>query len=351
MTNTTDFDYSVDLQSLDSPTYDERSWTNTFWTRWYGYYKTIPELHQSINSLAVWTAGKGWIADPLTTSILNKISGWGEDSFQSIMENMIIVKKINGDSYAEIVREPNKKTLVNLKPLSPARIKHITNKQGKLIRYEETDGVAGTKPRIYQPEEIFHLCNDRVGDQIHGTSVVEACEWVILARNEAMSDWKRISHRSTIRVMYIDADDTDKLTQVRTQYAEAIKNGEVLVLPGKKGEIELQDFSTPPIQPFIEWIRYLENFFYQAVGIPKIILGGSQEFTEASSKIGYLTFEQVYMREQRELEADIWNQLGLKVKFERPASLKDDLAASEAANTGQVGFQANELQTQVTKNE
>ena len=101
----------------------------------------------------------------------------------------------------------------------------------------------------------------------------------------------------------------------------------------------------------MNWIRYLENVFYQAVGVPKIILGGSQEFTEASSKIGYLTFEQPYMAEQRELESDLWAQLGIKVKFERPVSLKEDVQQNEAANTGQVGIQANETQTGVARNE
>ena len=106
-----------------------------------------------------------------------------------------------------------------------------------------------------------------------------------------------------------------------------------------------------PLQNPIEWIRYLENFFYQAVGVPKIILGGSQEFTEASSKVGYLTFEQVYAREQKELEADLWNQLAIKVEFIRPVSLKDNVTQDEAANTGQVGIQPNETEVQVTRNE
>jgi hypothetical protein len=113
----------------------------------------------------------------------------------------------------------------------------------------------------------------------------------------------------------------------------------MLVLPMKTADIK---DSAVSVKDFLSWISYLENFFYQAVGIPKIILGGSQEFTEASSKVGYLTFEQVYMSEQRKLEQDLWNQIGIFVKFERPISLKDEMAQSEAKNTGQVGFQPND---------
>ena len=164
-----------------------------------------------------------------------------------------------------------------------------------------------------------------------------------------MADKRIILHRSTIRIIEVDADDSTRLSTLKTQYAEAIKNGEVLLVP--KDNVSFPN--VPPISTaeHSEWIRYLENFFYQAVGVPKIILGGSQEFTEASSKIGYLTFEQPYMTEQRLLEQDIFLQLGLTITFNRPVSLKEAVQESEAANTGQVGFQQNEMMTGVTRNE
>jgi len=339
-------DYSVSNETLDNAFTGDTTWKNTDFTKWLGYYKQIPELHQAINSLAIWTAGKGWKTDDPTKALLERLTGWGEDTFQSIMENMLIMKKVNGDAYALIVRAESG-TIINLKPLSPDRVKTIVDSQGIIKGYEYLSGDKSIVEKKLEPKDVFHITNDRIGDEIHGTSVVESCEWVILARNEAMSDWRRISHRSTIRVLYIDMDDVSTLTSLKTQYKDAIKNGELLVLPAKKSEAELQDISAPPIQTFTEWIRYLENFFYQAVGIPKIILGGSQEFTEASSKIGYLTFEQVYMREQRELEGDLLAQLGIEVEFERPISLKDDVQTSEAANTGQVGVQPNDTQAGV----
>ena len=135
---------------------------------------------------------------------------------------------------------------------------------------------------------------------------------------------------------------------MKKDYAEAVNKGEVLLLPKETGEI--QDLAAPQTQQ-LEWIRYLENFFYQALGVPKVILGGSEEFTEASSKIGYLTFEQVYSREVEELKADIFNQLGYRIEINKPASIKNELLQSEGkkGEENRMGFQPNDATAGVGK--
>lgn len=345
-------DYSVDLKQLDSPSDIEHNyWDSPNWTKYHGYYKTIPELKKAVDALACWTAGKGWTTDFRTQVILEGVTGWGEDSFDSILQNMIIIKKINGDSFAEIIRNPDTGALVNIKPLNPGDTRIEVNRKGIITAYYQMNKQKNGTRALgikFDPSQILHLSNDRIANEIHGVSVVEACQWVIDARNEAMSDWRKIIHRNLagVRIIEVDEDDVSKLNTLKEQWERAIDKGEVLILP--KGTAQLQ--GNPPTNPE-NWIRYLENFFYQAVGVPKIILGGSQDFTEASSKVGYLTFEQVYMAEQRLLEQDLFNQLGIKIKFDRPVSLKESTQSDEAANTGQVGFQPNELKPQVNRNE
>lgn len=331
-------DYSVDQQQLDSPnSLGEVYWDFPEATTNIGYYKSIPELKKAVDALAMWTIGKGYNTNGDFKAELRQISGWGEDSFQSILKNMLIMKKIIGDSFAEIVRD-DAGNIINLKPISPESMRVVVGKNGIIKRYEQHKNNNTVK---FQPKEIFHLCNDRIGDEIHGVSVIDACKWVIDARNEAMSDYRKVLHRNVIpvRIIEIDTDDTAKRNAFMVEYKDAIQKGEVLVIP--KGTVEFKEDQIQ-IQDPITWIQYLENFFYQAVGIPKIILGGSEQFTEASSKVGYLTFEQVYMSEQSELEDDIRAQLGIEITFNRPVSLKDDMMQSEAANTGQVGIQPKE---------
>ena len=341
-------DYNVNSKELDSPEQaPETFWDNRYFAQYNGYFKTLPEVNANVTALSTWTCGKGWKADIPTQVILENIVGNGKQNFQSIMEAHQTMKKVNGDAYTQIIRSDSG-TLINLKLLNPSRIKVFFDKQGIISRYEQLDIKKETTVRTFKPKEILHSINEPFGDEIHGYGILEAAKWVIDAKNEAMSDWRRILHRSTIRVLYVDEDDTTKLNTLKTQYADAIKNGEVLILPIKKSEGELTDITAPPIDNFMQWIRYLDNFIYTAVKIPRIITGGTQEHTEASAKIGYITFEPVYTQEQLELEADLWNQAAIRVKFNRPAELGGLMQQDEAKNTGQVALQPNDTEATIT---
>lgn len=338
-------DFKVSQKTIDEAgAQPETYWNNSNWPVYLGYLKTIPEYRNAVRALAIYTCGRGWSASPEDTAMLENIRGWGEDTFDSIMQDMIIVKKTNGDSYLEIIRNPdNPATIINLKKLNPARIRHVVNEKGLLIGYDEMTIDNKEAIRRLDVKDVFHICNDRIANEIHGTSVLEACKWVIDWLNEMLSDLRRVMHRSTIRVLYIDADNTTKLGTIREQYKEAIKNGEVLILPAKRGEAEFEELNIPPTEAWLAAIRFARDYFYEVLGVPKVITGGTQESTEASSKIGYQTFEQPYITEQRLLEQDIWNQLAIRVKFDRPKSLLDDLAGEQQANQSQVGFQPSEM--------
>lgn len=339
-------DYKAPLRNTDGVTgIDEQKYENEKFTEYFGYYLEHPELKKPTDMLATYTVSKGYECDPRTKVILEHITGMGEDTFESLMWNMIVIKKINGDSYAEIVREDNNdptSKLLNIKPLNPNTMTTILDKNGRIIKYEQRIG--NNTPKMFKPSRILHLMNDRVADDIHGRSIVECSKWAMDARKEAMNDLRRISHRSTIRIMYLDANNTSKITEVKEQYAEAIKNGELLIIPAKRTEAEIETITLPAIDGFMTWIKYLENVVYQALGVPKVVMGGSEEFTEASSKIALVTFDQTWSKEQRDLESDLWNQVYIKVKFNKPASLMNELISSEEKNTGQTGFQPNDVQ-------
>lgn len=95
------------------------------------------------------------------------------------------------------------------------------------------------------------------------------------------------------------------------------------------------------VQEIVTWLNYLADEEDQLIGIPKIITGGSGE-QEGDSKISYLTFEPTYKREIKELEDDLFNQLGIRIKFNLPPSLKQELVNTEQANSSQTNFQPND---------
>lgn len=333
-------DYSVAPKALDFSDDDEYRQDFPKAAQQFGYLKTIPELNRAVWALATWVVGKGFEVNAIDKVITDHINGWGKDSFQNILENLIVVKKICGDAFAEIIRDEKSGNIINIKPISPERMSIIVGKKGRIKRYEykNLDGKGFVK---LKPEQVLHISNDRTGDEVHGNSILEVCQWVIDARNEALTDWRKVLHRNVVpvRIIEIDTDNATKRDQLILQYEEAIKKGEVLVIP--KGTVSIAD-NTISIQDPITWIQYLENFFYIAVGIPRVI-ATSQEYTEAASKVGYLTFEPVYTKEQLLLEQALWQQASLKIKLNRPASLSGTMQEDEAKNTGQIGFQPKDV--------
>lgn len=333
-------DYSVNAAKIDeSGSQEETTYEFPDAGKNLGYYKNIPELKGAIDNLGIYVVGLGWTANISTTVKLERINGWGEDSFISICKNLFAQKKIQGDAFAEIIRNEKTLELLNLKPLYTGNMKIVCDKKGRIKRYEyrQSDG----KYIKFKKEEILHLCNDRIGDEIHGTSIIESCKWVIDARNEALEDERMIKHRDkALGIIYYDTDNNGKISYMNTQIENAVKKGEMLGLP--KGTAEITAFPSKQTQDRLQYIQYLENFFYQAVRIPRVI-ATSENYTEAASKVGFMTFEPIYTNEQQELEADLWNQLAIRIRFNRPPSLSSAMAQSEAKNTGQTNFQANEL--------
>src|SRR3990167_5843464 len=161
-------DLAPDNLSVDSPqTTEETIWQNSEWTKQWGYFNSIPELHSAMIMKSIWNVGKGYTADAETKVILDHITGAGKDTFCDILFNMDLVARISGDAYAEIMRDESSGILINLKPLNPENIRVVYDKKGILKRYEQ---IIGGKITNFEPDEIFHLAHNRLADQIHGIS-------------------------------------------------------------------------------------------------------------------------------------------------------------------------------------
>lgn len=318
--------FEVDSQTTDGVADQKETFYQNFkWAQYLGYYKTIPELGSAIDAKATWTVGKGFKADEETTLILDTIKGWGKDTFNTILENMIRTYNIGGDAFCQIILD-DEENLVNLKPLDPETILIYVNQQGIIIRYEQIS--KAKRPNIkFQPEEIFHLARNRVADEIHGVSIIERLETIINMRNEAMADWQRVLHKNIDPMIAykLDTDDTSKIAAFKAKVDAAKGKGENMYIP--KDSVEFEIISLAPnanLNP-LTWIDNLNNYFYQATGVPQIIVGGGGEFTEASAKIAYLAFQQGVEEEQLFVEEEILSQLNLIIELEFPVSLENEL--------------------------
>ena len=332
-------DYIVNSKSLDTANgngeglyywYFDKAPTN------FGYYSTIPEIFSAANALATWSVGKGWNCDNiLLKQELDHISGMGKDTFEQIMWNHEVVKLVVGDAFAEVKRKEGK--IINLIPISPERIR-IVYKDGRIVHYETWNNGKWNK---IDKENMLHSTNKRIGDQIHGTSQIDACKWIIDARNEALLDGRLIQNRSkALGIAYYKTDNAGKILYANTQIEKAVKNGEMVGLP--EGTVEIREFPTKNIVDRQSWIAYLETFFYQTFGVPRLIVS-SDGVSEVGGKIGHIIFETIYAKEQRDLEQDLWNQQAIKITFNRPPSLGGLVATEENKNSGMTSIQPNDV--------
>lgn len=335
-------DFKVSAVALDEAGRRKTFWDNPFWPTYAGFLKSVPQYWQAVRSLGIWSFGKGYVC-PLTEHqiILENIRGWGNESFDEILISLLMEKKTNGDAFAHIVRNDNA-TLVNLRKLNPSNVRIEVGEDGLISGYKhrQADGTYKNIPK----EEMFHITNDRIGNEIHGTSVLSPCKFYIEWKQELGNDLRRLMHRSSLTIIYVDMDNTTKLSTIKTQWDTALKNGTAIILPGKKGiDFEVEKIEVPDTTSWLNLIRYLDDYIYEILGISKIITGGVSGTTEANAKMGYMSFEQPYMTEQRLMEQDIWNQLAIRLTFNRPASISSTMQISEAANTGQTSIQQNDM--------
>lgn len=317
--------FYVPSEETDAPTGNkEYRWQMSDWAENLGYYKHIPELKTAVDAKTNWTLGAGYKSSEETALILIDVTGNGKDTFNSILKNAQMVKTLAGDSFTEIIRDGD--DLKNLKPLDPSSMVIISNGKGIIIRYEQ---VTKSKKVLasFEPDEMLHLSRERIADEIHGTSIIPAVKWIINARNEAMSDWKRVLHRNVAPwfIFHLDTDDTTEIAAFKAVNDGARKDGENMYVP--KGCVEPEMVSTAQAATLnpLAWIQQLNDYFFQVVNVPQIVVGNAKEFTDASGKIVYLAFEQSVKGEQLYMEEQLLQQVGVEIELTFPASLQNEM--------------------------
>jgi len=336
--------FSVGDQQTDGPTgQKETRWFDANFKEYLGYYKDekTPELTAVIDAKASWTIGKGFVADEITTALLDTIRGNGMDTFNSILENAMRTMLVNGNFYAEIIRD-DEENLINLKPLDPGTMEHIFDSKGMLKGFEQKSK-AGKVPIKFKPEEIFYLARNRIADEMHGTGIVQKLKLIIDMKNEAMADNRIIVHRHAFPqwIFHLDTDDPTRIAAFKAT-KDASNPGENMYIPKDAVVPELVAVAPNATINLLPWINYLDNLFYQTAGVPKIVVGGSSEFTEKASSIVYLAFQQSVEEEQLFIEEQILAQLNLFIELNFPVSLENELLSDEKKDGDDTNVQPNE---------
>ncbi len=261
------------------------------------------------------------------------------------MENLVKVKKINGDSFAHIIKDKAGR-LINLKPLNPGLLRIVVNDMGIITKYQQLDVDKKNIVKDYTPDEIFHLCNDRNADEIHGVSIFEALKDVLKNIKQLDNDMRVVFHRFVVPMLIfkLDTDDESEIAKFKTKGDKAVNEGDNLYIPKDAVDIDTLNIAQFATLNPLDWRKEWIDHAIKSTGIPRLILGSSSEETEASAKVVYLAFQQTIEKEQRFIEEQCKLQLNIELEYEFPARIEENLGEDEGKDSAINKTKRNEVE-------
>jgi hypothetical protein len=323
---------------------EETKWSNPKCVEYWGIFNACPEFKSAVLMKAIWNVGRGYTADMRTQVILSHITGWGKETFDDILFNMDVCRKVFREAYAEIIRDPETGILLNLKVLDNITMDNVVGKDGILKRFEQktSDG----KIIKFKPEDIFYLPQDKLSSQAHGISVIDSLKTTILAEYEGFADEKALMHISSrpLIIFKLKTDDQPTIDAFKAKMDKAIAEGHnALYVPFDENAVMVDVIQVNPSQVIFQYQQARANKFYRGLGLPLCIFGQSGS-TESGGKIEYTGHQQVWEYEQRFIEAQVKEQLGLEINLISPISLMDDLQTDQAKDKNQgLSFEPAEM--------
>ena len=305
------------------------------WTKWHGIYRSIPEARSTIDTFADWVIGKKLIMDEKTQKIVDRIKGSGKDSIRTILKNVLRTSFICGDSHADIAKDKANR-LINLKSLNPGTIRTEANKMGIINKYSQVSNPPN--PVVldtWKPDEMFHIMNNRIADEIHGIPELEKTYKIMKWKHQSMGDIATVFHRYVQPVLeiYAKTDDPTELADIQAIYDKATKNMENRIIPAgsieKVERVSIPQYST--LDP-LPWQKFLRSYHTESSNVPDIIRGKSDEVSLAAGKLNVLAYKEKVIMKQIEYSEQIKLQLGLDIKFEKPPEIDIEMQMNPFGN-------------------
>jgi len=302
----------------------------TRFAEWHGLYRQIPELQAYIDTYCRYLIGKKLSSTHKPTlDAIKRIKGNGKDTLRKILLNIKKVSKICGNGFGEIIRDAQGR-LINLKPLDPNTIKINSDNKNMITSYEQVGWKEGKMEVVGTPwnaDEIFHIANKRIADEITGIAEAEALFKIIKWRHQVMNSYSVIIHRYLKPTYFyeVNTDDETEMANIKTKIDNAVKNYENLIVPkGTFDETQKTIIAGQGLLDPMPWMNFLRRFFQTISGVPDIVQGEARESAVSAANLNYISYKERIMQEQIEYEEEIESQLGLQIKFEEPREIEEE---------------------------
>lgn len=330
----------LDTVQDQEETYDINSRWQTDWNLFMG----SPKLYSAILMKAIWTVGKGYTADVRTMEQTKIVDGNGKETFKDILFSMVVTKQVFGDSYAEIIWNDEKKRdwPINLRILDASRVRKVFDRDGRIKAYDLLKPSKGLIGKIkdalkggvaferFEREDIFHLTHNRFAASMHGRSVPQQVEKIVLADEENFRVMQKLTRFQAVPFIIFKVKENDQTTidTFKSNIKDARDNGEDMIIPDDKNILSWEVVQVSPSAILMDWRTNVNSELYRAVGMP-LILFGSAGSTETGGKVEYLGHETVFENDQGYIEEQVETQLHWEIDLYSPTSLLENLKADE----------------------
>lgn len=322
------------------------------WNKWHGIYRKIPEARSTIDLECKWIIGKEITFKKANQKeIADRIRGNGNQTFRKILMNHLRVSKIGGDSYLEKIRDKANR-LINIKILNPGTIRVEANSKGMIKLYAQIVTNNLTKEtkvfQTWQPDEIWHLSNDNIADEIHGIPELEKTYDIMKWKSQCMNITSVIFFRyiAPILEIYANTDDPTELAAIKTLYDTSIKNFENRIIP--KGAIDkVERVSVPQYSTLdpLPWLKFLRSYYTESSNCPDLIRGKSDEVSLAAGKLNYVGWKEKIIFKQLEFAEEIKANIGFDIEFEEPIEIDVEIARTNDTMNDKQNAKANKIVT------
>ena len=320
------------------------------WRKWHGIYRTIPEYKSSIDTYCLWIIGKKLITDKKTKKIISKIKGNGKDHMKKILLNLKRTSKICGDAFAEKIKNKAGR-LINLKPLNPGTIMIVGNEKAMINKYIQITKKNNEEKKVqilneWKPEQIFHVTNERIADEIHGIPSSEVLLNTIKWRKQAMESQSVVIERygKPTFIYEVGTDDTTEMANIGSKINKAQTEFKNIIVPEGtlKNVLNVKVSQLQTLDP-IPWMNFLKRDFILESGTPDIVQGESRESSTSSGELNYISYKEKIIYEQQDYTEDINIQLNLNIKFPEPPKITIESTSGNGLNPNTKNKQQNQI--------
>ena len=173
--------------------------------------------------------------------------------------------------------------------------------------------------------KVFTLTLNRTADEIHGTGDIESLTTFLDKIKQLDEDMSVMFHRFVVPLVIwkLNTDDATAISEFQAHEKTAFNKGGNIIIPDKAVEWSMMETGKgvgKALDPMIWRNKWTEEVI-KGGGVPALIMAIESGTTEASSKMVFMAWQMTIDKEQRDIEAQVKLQLGLKIKLPDPPKI------------------------------